>query len=179
MGDRIAVLNEGKLQQVATPEKIYKLPENTFVANILGSPPMNLIPCNANGQNGADSITHDCFEIAGTSDSFKKLFQAEGAKQSLLLGVRPEDINIHHQKETGACIAAEIYVVEPLGNETVVDIKLGDNIIKVLAGADFMGASGEKVWITLRLDRLHFFDKESGQGLLHISGDSVCRIAPL
>ena len=48
MGDRIAVLNEGKLQQVATPEEIYKLPENTFVANILGSPPMNLIPCNAN-----------------------------------------------------------------------------------------------------------------------------------
>ena len=48
MGDRIAVLNEGKLQQVATPEEIYKLPENTFVANILGSRPMNLIPCNAN-----------------------------------------------------------------------------------------------------------------------------------
>jgi len=179
MGDRIAVLNQGKLQQVATPEEIYKLPENTFVANILGSPPMNLIPCNANGKNGADRITHDCFEILGSSDSFKKLFQAEGAKQSLLLGVRPEDINIHHQKKTDDCIAAEIYVVEPLGNETVVDIKLGDNIIKVLADADFTGTSGEKVWISLRLDRLHFFDKQSGQCLLHSSKDSVSRMAPL
>lgn len=179
MGNRIAVLNEGKLQQVDTPEKIYKLPENTFVASMLGSPPMNFIPCNANGQNTADSITHNCFEISSTSDSFKKLFQAEGEKQNLLLGVRPEDINIHHQKETDDCIAAEIYVVEPLGNETVVDIKLGDNIIKVLADGDFMGTIGEKVWITLRFDRLHFFDKESGQCLLHNSKDSVSRIAPL
>lgn len=179
MGDRIAVLNQGELQQVATPEEIYKQPENTFVANILGSPPMNLIPCNANGQNGAESITHDCFEILSTSDSFKKLFQTEDAKQSLLLGVRPEDINIHLQKETDDCIAAEIYVVEPLGNETVVDIKLGDNIIKVLADADFTGTSREKVWISLRLDRLHFFDKESGQCLLHTSEDSVSRITAL
>ena len=179
MGDRIAVLNEGKLQQVATPEGIYKLPENTFVANILGSPPMNLIPCNANGKNGGDRITHDCFEIAGTSDSFKKLFQAEGKKQNLLLGVRPEDISIHHQKETDDCIAAEIYVVEPLGNMTVVDIKLGDNIIKVLSAPDFIATSGAKVWITLRLDRLHFFDKENGQCLLHTSEDSVSRITPI
>ena len=179
MGDRIAVLNEGKLQQVATPEKIYKLPENTFVANILGSPPMNFIPCNANGDNSADRITHDCFEISSTSGSFKKLFQAEGEKQNLLLGVRPEDINIYHQKETDDGIAAEIYVVEPLGNETVVDIKLGNSIIKVLAEADFTGTSGNKVWIRLRPDRLHFFDKESGQCLLHTSKECVSRIAPL
>jgi ABC-type sugar transport system ATPase subunit len=179
MGDRIAVLNEGKLQQVATPEEIYKLPENTFVANILGSPPMNLIACNANGQNSADKFTHDCFEISSTSDSVKKLFQAEGQKHNLLLGIRPEDINIHHQKETDDCIAAEIYVVEPLGNMTVVDIKLGDNIIKVLSDPDFMATSGEKVWITLRLDRLHFFDEQSGQCLLHTSEDSVSRITPI
>ena len=178
MGDRIAVLNEGKLQQIATPETIYKLPENTFVANILGSPPMNLLPCNAIEQNGAESIAHDCFEIFGTSNSFKKLFQAEGTKQSLLLGVRPEDINIYHQKETDDCIAAEIYVVEPLGNETVVDIKLGNNIIKVLTDADFMGTSGQKIWLNLRLDRLHFFDEESGQCLLHSSEDSVLRMTP-
>jgi multiple sugar transport system ATP-binding protein len=178
MGDRIAVLNEGKLQQVDTPEKIYKLPENTFVANILGSPPMNFIPCNADGQHTADSITHECFEICSTNDSFKKLFQAEGEKQNLLLGVRPEDISIHHQKETDDGIAAEIYVVEPLGNETVVDIKLGNSIIKVLADADFLGTSGEKVWISLRQDRLHFFDEDSGQCLLHTSEDSVYRIAP-
>ena len=179
MGDRIAVLNEGKLQQVATPEEIYKLPENTFVANILGSPPMNLIACNANGQNSADKFTHDCFEISSTSDSVKKLFQAEGQKHNLLLGIRPEDINIHHQKETDDCIAAEIYVVEPLGNMTVVDIKLGDNIIKVLSDPDFMATSGEKVWITLRLDRLHFFDEQSGQCLLHTSEGGDSRIAAI
>ena len=179
MGDRIAVLNEGKLQQVATPEEIYKLPENTFVANILGSPPMNLIACNANGQNSADKFTHDCFEISSTSDSVKKLFQAEGQKHNLLLGIRPEDINIHHQKETDDCIAAEIYVVEPLGNMTVVDIKLGDNIIKVLSDPDFMATSGEKVWITLRLDRMHFFDEQSGQCLLHTSEGGDSRIAAI
>ena len=178
MGDRIAVLNEGKLQQIATPEIIYKFPDNTFVANILGSPPMNFIPCNPNGSNNTDCFSHDCFEISSSNESVKKLFQAGGETHNLLLGVRPEDIGIHHHKAADDCIPAEIYVVEPLGNETVVDIKLGDNIIKVLAGPDFMGASGQKIWLSVRLDRLHFFDKENGQCLLHTSEDSVLQMIP-
>jgi ABC-type sugar transport system ATPase subunit len=84
------------------------------------------------------------------------------------LGVRPEDITFE-QKEAEHTITAEIYVTEPLGNEKVIDVKVGEEIIKVLADPDFPGLPGDKVRLGMNRGKLHFFDKETGICLYHAS----------
>jgi ABC-type sugar transport system ATPase subunit len=94
----------------------------------------------------------------------------------MVLGFRPEDIRIHHQKPKQEAIPAEIYVTEPLGNETIVDIKLGDTVIKVLAESDFEGSPGHPVWIAANMHRLHLFDEESQACVYHATEKSSFHI---
>ena len=84
-----------------------------------------------------------------------------------MLGLRPEDIRIHTEKTKESSIQTEIYVTEPLGSETIVDIKLGDNIIKVLTEADVPGKSGQPIWITFNYSKLHMFHDETHECVYH------------
>lgn len=162
MGDRIAVLNKGTVQQVADPETIYRFPNNMFVATILGNPPMNFIPCASKRDGKNLTLTHAAFSMTGNIGEPGK----ELRTGNVFLGVRPEDIRIH-KSETKGSAPGEIYVTEPLGNETVVDVKIGEQILKVLAEPDFPSLSGEIVWITFDPEKLHFFDSESRICLYH------------
>lgn len=168
MGDRIAVLNHGVIQQVDVPEVIYRYPSNMFVATILGSPPMNFLPCNLK-LAGESLQIHQQETFSLTMDSTAEL---EGVKipeggMSAELGIRPEDIIIHLEKPSGNSIPAEIYVNEPLGNETVVDIKLGENVIKVLTVPDFPGKSNQEVWVTMNTSKIHLFDETTKACIYH------------
>jgi ABC-type sugar transport system ATPase subunit len=86
-----------------------------------------------------------------------------------VLGLRPEDIHIHKEKPKESSVQAQIYVIEPLGNETIVDIKIGENVIKVLAESDFSGTSNQDVWITFNNHKLHLFDDKSQECVYHAS----------
>src|SRR5262249_45864133 len=130
MPDRVAVLREGVVQQVDTPEDVYHRPANRFVATVVGSPPMNFIPCTVGGRNGALQLTHDLFELEvkarglALGDTL-----AEGSE--CLLGVRPEDVRVGAAGD--AAFGATVYTSEPLGGETVVDLQLGHTLVKALA----------------------------------------------
>ena len=169
MGDRIAVLNMGKLQQVDDPATIYRMPNNMFVATILGNPPMNFLRCSIKRNNGTLNIVHAAFTLSSEDKDVLSLFKTGGNVDGVMLGFRPEDVKIHMSKPKIQSIPAEIYVTEPLGNETIVDIKLGDNVIKVLAEPDFSGTSNQDVWITLNSHKLHLFDHESHECVYHAS----------
>jgi ABC-type sugar transport system ATPase subunit len=101
------------------------------------------------------------------------LFRTGSGTGGVVLGFRPEDIKIHLSKPAIASISAEIYVTEPLGNETIVDIKLGDNVIKVLAESDFVGEPGQNVWITANTHKLHLFDQDSHECVFHATEKSA------
>ena len=176
MGDRIAVLNEGVLQQVDDPSRIYRSPNNMFVATILGNPPMNFLNCSLKRENGSIMLEHQAFKLQSDNREVIGLLKTGDDSGSIVLGLRPEDILIHKEKPKEKSIQAQIYVTEPLGNETIVDIKIGENVIKVLAESDFSGSSNQGVWITFNSHKLHLFDNESHECVYHASDKSKFEI---
>jgi ABC-type sugar transport system ATPase subunit len=173
MPERVAVLREGVVQQVETPENVYHRPANQFVATVVGSPPMNFIECTVGARNGALRLHHPLFDIdvASAGLSLRHTLR-EGAP--CLLGVRPEDVHV----EPGApgAISATVYVTEPLGGETVVDLKLGSHLVKALAPPTLALRQDEQVGVRLDPRRLHLFTQD-GEAVLSAAGDDLFSVS--
>ena len=170
MGDRIAVMSEGELHQVGAPGEVYDNPVNLFVANFIGSPGMNFmdVACASAGQNTNAVLRSDdqiCFSFS--KEIYGRLSEKNALGKDLVLGIRPEWVGIDHKKSDGQ-VGAEIYVVEPLGPSKVIDLKIGNEIIKTRTSADFEAKIGDKVWVTLNEKKVHFFDKGSGNAIYMI-----------
>jgi ABC-type sugar transport system ATPase subunit len=174
MPDRVAVLREGVVQQLDEPENIYHRPLNQFVATVVGSPPMNFIPCTVATRNGSFSVQHPLFEVEFTGEGLSlRQTLPEGAP--CLLGIRPEDIRV--DPDGGEGVPASVYVTEPLGGETVVDLRFGDRVIKALAPASLELVQDAPVRISLDPSRLHVF-KEDGEAVLSAAGAGIFTVRP-
>jgi multiple sugar transport system ATP-binding protein len=154
MADHIAVLRDGRVQQVGTPTEVYERPANQWVAGFVGSPRISLLACRAEGDRlvGAE----------GWSLPRPKWTTAEDGRP-LLLGLRAEDVSVEKRGETA--LAGELYGLEPLGDRTVVDVKVGSETVKVKARPTVTGMPGERVSVTVDLDRAHIFDAGTGLAL--------------
>jgi multiple sugar transport system ATP-binding protein len=172
MPDRVAVLREGVIQQVETPENVYHRPVNQFVATVVGSPPMNFIPCTVGARNGALRVSHSLFDVdVGTRGVELRQTLRDGTP--CLLGVRPEDV---HVDKDGDGIEATVYVTEPLGGETVVDLQIGDRMIKALAPPTLNLRQDERVQLRLDPRRLHVF-AESGEAVMSAAGTEIFAVS--
>ncbi len=177
MGDRIAILNEGVLQQVDDPETIYRFPEQMFAATMLGNPPMNFMGCLLETGNHNISLRHEAFSAVVDNPDLTAMLTSKVDGTDIVIGIRPEDITIYMERpDRNDLIETEIFVSEPLGNETIVDIKLGHEIIKALAEADFPGVRGNKVWIEFDRAKFHLFHKKTGECLFHASDEGFFQI---
>lgn len=157
MGDRIAVLKDGLLQQVGSPRDLYERPNNVFVAGFIGSPAMNLFQAD---------LTDGGIQF-GTAVAAMERDVLAGAKgNKVIVGVRPEDVVV---SKTGAGLEVEVDVVEELGADgylyghTELDGQRVDIIARV-DGRDHPDA-GEKVVVTPEPKHVHAFDAESGDRL--------------
>jgi ABC-type sugar transport system ATPase subunit len=169
MPDRVAVLREGVVQQVDTPEDVYHRPVNRFVATVVGSPPMNFIPCTVGGRNGGLKLKHDLFEVdVATRGLALGETLAEGAE--CLIGVRPEDVRVH--AGGGEAFGATVYASEPLGGETVVDLQVGHTLVKALAPPSTDFAQDAPVQVVLDPTRLHVFTAE-GEAVVSAAGEPI------
>lgn len=153
MADRIAVLNQGVLQQVDTPEHIYDHPVNLFVAQFVGSPHMNTLPCHYDSAERRIVGLDGTWFVTPTPEQIDTLNQAANPHQ-LICGIRAEDIHLG----TAGAFAGDVYIVEPLGDKTFVDVTLGDHTIKVRTSPDFAAESGDSTWLTFDTERMHIFD---------------------
>jgi multiple sugar transport system ATP-binding protein len=177
MGDRIAILNEGILQQVDDPETIYRFPEQMFAATMLGNPPMNFMGCLLETGNQKISLRHEAFAAVVDNPDLTAMLTSKVDGKDIVIGIRPEDITIYMDRpDRDDLIETEIFVSEPLGNETIVDIKLGNEIIKSLAEADFPGVRGNKVWIEFDRAKFHLFQKKTGECFFHASDEAFFQI---
>lgn len=161
MGDRIAVLNLGVIQQVGTPDEIYNRPQNTFVARFVGSPVINLLQADLEGESlSVDGRTMVCT----LSDSQRGPLSASGTKR-VILGIRPEDIEVSRSEGKGACNAFEckIYFKQSMGAEDILNLRLGELVFRAVAQPSLRAKVGESVWAILNLERAHFFDPETDQ----------------
>jgi len=147
LAHRVAILEKGVLQQLDTPAKIYNDPVNLFVAQFIGSPPMNVV-------HGA---------LEGTifkSRSGSVNVPVGGRIDKAILGVRPEDCTI--VAPDSAELKGEIYTIELIGDHTLVTVKAGDDYITVKAPKDFSGKSGSQIGVSFSKERMFVFDKETG-----------------
>ena len=169
MPDRVAVLREGVVQQVDTPETVYHRPVNRFVATVVGSPPMNFIPCTVGPRNGGLQLKHDLFEVELQTRGLT-LGERLAEGRDCLLGVRPEDVRVHAAGDDA--FDATVYVSEPLGGETVVDLQVGRTLVKALAPPSVGVAQDAVVKVALDPARLHLFTDE-GETVLSAAGEPI------
>jgi len=177
MADRIAILDRGVLQQLGSPEEVYKYPENKLVATVLGNPSMNLLDCTIKENKGKIVLAHEAFSLSAEKKVLHAAFKhSPKAETGVTLGIRPEDVTICSDKPKRASVDAEIYVTEPLGNKTIVDIKIGSDVIKVIDRSSFKGDPGQKVWLQMREAKFHLFDKKTSQCIFHASETAPLRL---
>jgi ABC-type sugar transport systems, ATPase components len=161
MGDRIAVMRDGLLQQVGTPQDLYDHPSNVFVAGFIGSPSMNFATTTTQGDNLL--LGNARLELSGAAARAA----ADRPKGSnLLIGFRPEHLEIANGQGAGAVrIPAQVDVVEYLGNEELIHAKSEGHEVVALVPSDRKVTVGESVEFAIPVDKLHLFDPESEKSL--------------
>ncbi len=167
MADRIAVMNEGRLMQVGTPQELFNRPANIFVAGFIGAPPMNFFECEVKEYEDGYYFESEVFKYR-ISEALGKLVSRLGISR-VIMGIRPHDVKVSRGPIENS-IKAETYVVEPLGTETILDFKLGANIVKAVVPPTMRIEPGEEVWLVFEEDRLHIFDKKTGKSIYVLAG---------
>jgi multiple sugar transport system ATP-binding protein len=156
LGDRIAVLRDGHLQQLGAPLEVYRRPSNAFVAGFIGSPAMNLWPCQlARAGEGA--------RLEGRGFAIPVPARLRPGQSALLMGIRPHDVDLVALKEAHA--VARIEVVERLGPQTLLHATLeggGGQRVRISLGSQQEPAVDEPVGLRFPAERLHLFDADSG-----------------
>ncbi|MEM3697445.1 MAG: ABC transporter ATP-binding protein [Candidatus Bathyarchaeia archaeon] len=163
MADRVALLNQGILQQVGSPEELYQHPSNLFTAGFIGSPPMNFIDCHLTKEAEKVYLDAGIFKLS-LEEHLVEMFKDRNAGEEFVIGIRPEDITLE-RKEKRDVVQGEIFTLEPLGAEVIADIKVGETIFKVKENAMFKAKAGEKVWLSFEKDKIYVFDKKTGKAL--------------
>lgn len=162
MGDRIAIMNEGILQQIGTPDEIYFRPSNIFVAGFIGSPPTNFFDCTLS-EDGALNCKEFTYQLP------RELTEAmsKSGAEDFVLGVRPQDTLVSKKTdEKRNHIKVTVEVVEPIGDQTILDLKVGDALVKAVVSPDFKTKTGDEFWITFSTDKIHIFDRKTGKTLV-------------
>jgi multiple sugar transport system ATP-binding protein len=162
MGDRIAVLNQGEIQQIASPLELYNHPANRFVAEFIGSPPMNFISVEVKAPS---LITHPQFRLTLPPHWEKPLQFYDG--RSILLGIRPEHLILSPPATKN--LQVQVDLVEALGNDTYLSVHLlqePSTTLQVRIPPDQRIQMGEIIWLSLILDKIHLFDPQSGTAML-------------
>ncbi|MBW9153420.1 ABC transporter ATP-binding protein [Clostridium estertheticum] len=164
MGTRIVVMKDGLVQQVDTPHNIYEHPVNIFVAGFIGSPQMNFMDAKILEQNGKIIITFNNETIVLPEDKAKIIREKSYIGKTVIMGIRPEDIDdgiTFLEEHKDAIVEAKVEVVELMGAETNIYMSKGDANIVVRVNGSSMAKVGDKIKIALDANKVHIFDKET------------------
>jgi multiple sugar transport system ATP-binding protein len=165
LGERIVVLDAGRIQQVAAPLELYERPVNLFVAGFIGSPAMNLVPGRIEEGEAPLRFRAESGAFELDLDSRPALEPCSGRR--VILGFRPEHVEIvgPGENESGGVVELTLDVVEPMGNEIFVHARAGDQDIVVRVPPQDLPEPGAPLGVRFDTVRLHFFDAESGQAI--------------
>lgn len=163
LGDRVAVLNDGELQQVAPPQTLYDYPANRFVAEFIGEPAMNVLPVDVHERDGAIVAAHDGFELTlPAGDGLDDAIETDCA-----FGVRPEDVSLARTLGDDAeTFTATVTVREPLGEQLLLHCQVGGEELRVKVPPRSKVGIEETVELGVDTARLHLF-ATNGDALYH------------
>ncbi len=157
LGQRIVVLRDGVIQQIDTPMALYARPANVFVAGFLGSPAMNLLRGNLVLSEQATFVVDGQAIALGPSDALPVVVR-QAAGTPLMLGLRPEHLQLRDVASAQGHFAALLDTVEPLGNEMFVNLRLSDELLIARVPPQSLPQPGERLQIGFNPARLHWFD---------------------
>jgi len=157
MGDRIAVLDGGELQQVGTPLECYHEPNNQFVAGFIGSPSMNFLSVDRQGTD----LYHDAFTYELSDRTVENL---DSSNTQLQLGIRPEHINVERDGSPDA-VETVVNVVEPMGEVTYAYFELANVTYTASVDGERRIEAGDTVHVAFPERKIHLFDPETGASL--------------
>lgn len=163
LADRIAILNFGVLQQIGTPEEVYEYPENLFVADFVGEPPMNFIKVDLvkEEEEYVAKLYNQKVKIPENyKDSMEKFYKGDDTE--IMLGIRPIYIYISKPGEN-QIISGEVYVFEDIGESGILTVQIGDALIRVELSPGYSFKLGEKVNITFDLEKILIFNPTTGE----------------
>ena len=161
LADRIVIMNEGRIEQVGTPDEVYKQPVSQFVASFIGSPAMNFMTCKV-VQNGELILDEGKLKFPVPENMKDKLGKYKD--QQMIVGIRPEDI---HSPETAygvekkISVQTEVDVVEPMGNEIFVYLNSGFHNFTARLETNNIPKIGNMIDLIFNLEKIHFFDKNT------------------
>jgi multiple sugar transport system ATP-binding protein len=162
MGDRIAVMNGGHLEQMGTPPELYHNPRNMFVAGFIGSPPMNMLEGSLEEKDGdlVIDLKFCIYELPKKiRESMKKTTTSE-----VILGIRPENIMVVKEGKRNS-LEAKVVHIELTGKESNVYLEAGGfPLIAIRSSAQDLKA-GDKVWLCFDEEKIHVFDQKTGEAL--------------
>jgi multiple sugar transport system ATP-binding protein len=186
MGDRVAVMRAGVLQQLASPQELYDRPANLFVAAFIGSPSMNLYEATLGRSDGLTTVTLGSQQLRLPADVGARLTGIGDGARTIVVGIRPENLTVGTGVADGGRLVAEVELVEALGNEQLVHFvidatKLRTGVeaapaagtISDVGGATGIArvdprvsiAAGERATFEVDLEHLHLFDPQTGTAL--------------
>jgi multiple sugar transport system ATP-binding protein len=161
MGDRIAILDGGELQQVATPLECYHEPANVFVAGFLGEPSMNFFDVDFDGE----TLVADSFDYPVSEEVATDL----GGENDLVFGIRPEAIELVAEASGPHDFETEVDVVEPMGDENTVYLTFGDrdpdDAVVATTSSMRQFSRGQSVVVRFPEEAIHVFDRRTGEAL--------------
>lgn len=165
MSDRILIMDNGCVQQIANPLEIYNNPSNEFVAGFIGEPPMNFILCELVKEGDKYIIKSPTFAF-DLDKTLEKTFSTYRGIKKLKMGIRPEDVMVSLTKKPGSTMML-VDFVERKGDSTTIIMKLSDGeLFFAQLMQDLKLKIGEKIYVTFNQRKLHFFDINNGHNIL-------------
>jgi multiple sugar transport system ATP-binding protein len=155
MGHRMAVMKAGRIQQIGTPLEVYDTPANLFVAQFVGTPPMNFVAATVlDGRLDAKSFTLPLPEGRNVTNG-----------QKVLVGIRPENLLSAHEQGRGKTARVQVVVdlVEPIGHQAIVHSRVGDDVLVAAFDSHDMPNRGATIELVVELEGIHLFDAATEQ----------------
>jgi multiple sugar transport system ATP-binding protein len=165
MGTRIAVMSEGLLMQVGTPQTLYDSPANRFVAGFIGSPSMNFIDVTLEGTGADAKLVGAGGWVVPLPRRLAESVAAQGVRK-IIAGFRPEHLDIGEAGSEATAFQGKADVVEYLGNEELLHVTAANQDIVAIVGSEHRVKPGDILTLALPMDKLHLFDAESGASLV-------------
>ncbi len=157
MADRVAVMKDGKLHAFAPPDELYDKPRTLFIGGFVGNPPMNFVEVDVVAGNGDYYAQREGLKLRLPPELGGKV----AGKSQIIMGIRPEDVTVGDDGVPG-----EVYVVEPLGREDLVDVHIGEASVRVLTDPAVKVRIGDTVRLRFKMDKVQFFDAATEESLL-------------
>ncbi len=160
LGDRIAIINEGKILQIGTGDEVYLTPANEFVAKFIGEPEINIfdIELVREGSRLYAKMLDQEVNCRIEEDVAKVLL--EGGYQNIRIGLRGNDITFSFRKENENYMKGKIYSVEPIGNKTILVVDVDGQLLRLIAPNDLKASIDADIYVRLKMEKAIFFNAE-------------------